>query len=106
MEQPRSVLRHSAGDGVVERFDADGWLTLSPRGYSGDEMFAAGVSSIATQDVTNITPVNDPPVAQNGTANTFLGTLVIGTLVAIDIDSAPLSYAIVTNGTNRHGDRH
>ena len=67
--------------------------------YSGDEMFAAGVSSNVTQDVTSITPVNDPPVAQNGTANTFLGTLVIGTLVATDIDSTPLSYAIVSNGT-------
>ena len=55
-------------------------------------------SNTATVSIT-ITPVNDAPVAVNGTLTTVEDTPASGTLVATDIDSGTLTYAIVTNGT-------
>ena len=46
-----------------------------------------------------IGPVNDAPVALNGSSSTTPGTPVSGTLTANDVDNAALTYAIVTNGT-------
>jgi uncharacterized repeat protein (TIGR03803 family) len=55
-------------------------------------------TNVATISVT-ITPVNDSPVATNGTASTTPNTPVSGTVNATDVDSATLTYSIVTNGT-------
>src|SRR4029450_5435109 len=55
-------------------------------------------SNIATVSIT-VTALNDPPVAQNATTSVFSGGSVTGTLVAADIDSPSLSYALVANGT-------
>jgi hypothetical protein len=54
-------------------------------------------SNIATETVT-ISPINDAPVAANGTASVNAGALVAGTLIATDIDSANLTYVVITNG--------
>jgi uncharacterized repeat protein (TIGR03803 family)/VCBS repeat-containing protein len=56
-------------------------------------------SNVATVTVT-ITPVNDAPVAADGTASTTFGTPVSGGLVATDVDSSSLTYAIVANGAS------
>ncbi len=55
-------------------------------------------SNIATVNVT-ITPVNDAPVASNGTLTTTEDTAKTGTLSASDVDANPLTYTIVANGT-------
>jgi hypothetical protein len=54
-------------------------------------------SNVATETVT-ISPVNDAPVAANGTASVHSGVSVAGTLIATDVDSANLTYVVVTNG--------
>ncbi len=53
-------------------------------------------SNIATVTVT-ITPINDAPVAQNGTLTTDENTVGNGTLVAIDPDGPSLSYSITND---------
>ena len=54
-------------------------------------------SNTATVSIT-ITPVNDAPVAANGTLTTLEDTPANGTLVATDVDGDALTYSIVTNG--------
>jgi hypothetical protein len=54
-------------------------------------------SNIASVTVT-ITPVNDAPVANNGTLTTNEDTAANGTLVATDVDGDALTYSIVANG--------
>jgi hypothetical protein len=54
-------------------------------------------SNVATVTIS-ITPVNDPPVASNGTASVLAGGTVTGTIIATDIDSPTLTYALVSNG--------
>jgi len=80
-------------------------LTYTPAAnYNGSDSFTFRVndgtvdSNVATVSIT-ITALNDAPVAQNGTASVFSGGSVTGTLVAGDIDSPSLSYALVANGT-------
>jgi uncharacterized repeat protein (TIGR03803 family)/VCBS repeat-containing protein len=46
-----------------------------------------------------VAPVNDAPVAQNGTASAFVGMPVIGTLVASDVEGDHLTYSIAAKGT-------
>jgi VCBS repeat-containing protein len=55
-------------------------------------------SNIATVTVT-ITPVNDAPVASNGSTSVAAGASVSGTLVATDVEGPALTYTIVANGT-------
>ncbi|MHB0939330.1 MAG: Ig-like domain-containing protein [Armatimonadota bacterium] len=55
-------------------------------------------SNTATITVT-INPVNDSPVAQDGTATTNEDTSVTGTLAATDIDGDPLTFTLVGDGT-------
>jgi hypothetical protein len=50
-------------------------------------------SNVATVTVS-ITPVNDPPVAQAATLTTLMNTAVNGTLIAVDVDGNPLTYAV------------
>jgi VCBS repeat-containing protein len=57
-------------------------------------------------DVISVTPVNDPPQAQNGTLNAHVNHAASGTAVATDPDNTPdqLSYALVgANGGALHG---
>ena len=55
-------------------------------------------SNVATVSLT-VTAVNDAPVASNGSATTDEDTAVAVTLAATDIDSAILSYTVVTRPT-------
>ena len=55
-------------------------------------------SNTATVTVT-IAAANDAPIAQNGSASVFNGSSVSGALVATDIDSPSLTFALVANGT-------
>lgn len=54
-------------------------------------------SNLATITVT-ITPLNDPPVAHNGSLATTEGVAVAGILSAADPDSTLLTYFVVNNG--------
>src|SRR5439155_14370758 len=53
----------------------------------------------ATVSLT-VTPVNDAPVANDANATTPEDTPLIGTLVATDVDSAVLTFRIVTGATH------
>jgi large repetitive protein len=58
-------------------------------------------SNTATVNIT-VNPVNDAPVASNGTLTTNEDTPANATLVATDIDGNPLAYSLV-DITNAHG---
>src|SRR5207249_6367674 len=58
-------------------------------------------SNIATVTIT-VTAVNDAPVAQDGTLTTAEDTAATGTLVASDVDSATLTYSLVSTAGS-HG---
>ena len=53
-------------------------------------------SNIATVTIT-VTPVNDPPVAANGTADVPEDTAVMITLAASDVEGDALTYSIAAN---------
>jgi Ca2+-binding RTX toxin-like protein len=83
-----------------------GTFTYTPNAnYNGSDSFTYRVtdgnaeSNLATVSLT-VTPVNDAPVAANGTASGNEDTAITGTLIATDIDSTVLTYAIVTAPTN------
>ena len=59
---------------------------------------ATAYSNVATVTVT-ITPLNDAPVAYDDTLAVATGASMTGTLVASDVDSPTLSYAIVASPT-------
>jgi hypothetical protein len=76
-------------------------LTYTPAlNYNGADSFTFKVndgtvdSSPATVSIT-VTPVNDPPVASNGSYTTLGTQSVTGTLVATDVDSPTLTFRIV-----------
>jgi VCBS repeat-containing protein len=73
---------------VTDRGDPDG--APGAPGYSGPLS-----SSVRTFAIT-ITPVNDAPVALARTATTAEDTAVSGTALALDVDSANLTYSVVT----------
>jgi uncharacterized repeat protein (TIGR03803 family)/VCBS repeat-containing protein len=90
-----------------------GTLSLTPNGsftytpspnYDGSDSFTyeaedgAGGSTAATVSIS-VTPINDAPVAQSGTASTTAGSPVNGWLMASDADGNQLTYAIVSNPT-------
>jgi len=56
-------------------------------------------SNIATVNIT-VTPVNDPPVADNQSVETYGYTPIDITLTASDIENDPLTYAILNGPTN------
>jgi hypothetical protein len=83
---------------------ATGAFTYTPNSNANGSdsfTFAASDGSLERAAVVDvdIIPVNDAPVAQDGAASANAGTSVNGTLVADDIDSAALTYALATNGT-------
>jgi hypothetical protein len=83
---------------------ATGAFTYTPNSNANGSdsfTFAASDGSLERAAVVDvdIIPVNDAPVAQDGAASANAGTSVNGTLVADDIDSAALTYALATDGT-------
>jgi VCBS repeat-containing protein len=83
---------------------ATGAFTYTPNpDANGTDAFTFKVSdgtvdsNVATETMT-ISPINDAPVAANGTASVNAGASVTGTLVATDVDSANLTYVLLTNG--------
>ncbi len=84
------------GDVIV---NPDGSFTYTPLAdYNGPDSFSFAVSdwqltSTGTVSI-DVTPVNDAPVAQGQDVNTLEDTAVSGQLVASDIDSAALVFAL------------
>ena len=78
----------------------DGSFSYTPNGnYSGNDSFVFRVSdghSVASASgFLRVSPVNDAPVAQNGSASGDEDTTIAGTVVASDIESTSLTYAVV-----------
>jgi MYXO-CTERM domain-containing protein len=96
-------------NGTVMITDAStGAYTYSPDAdFNGSDsfVFIANDSTLDSNEATvNITvaPINDAPVAMDGTVNTAQDTLVMETLAATDVDGDALTFAIATmpaNGT-------
>jgi hypothetical protein len=73
--------------------DANGSDTFSFKANDG-----TSDSNTATETIT-IVAVEDAPIAQTGTLTTNEDTAGSGALVAIDAESQPLTYSLVTNGS-------
>lgn len=99
---------------VAPDIDSSGTLTFTPApDASGSAIVTVSLSddggtanlgndtSLSVTFMITITPVDDPPVATDGTLNTPEDTPRGGTLVATDIDSAVLTFS-VTSGPS-HG---
>src|SRR5262249_29679728 len=56
-------------------------------------------SNTATVNIT-VSPVNDAPVAANGSGTTAEDTTLIGSVSATDIDSTSLTYSLVASPTH------
>ena len=86
-------------------FLANGAATYTPHAnYNGADSFTytvtwGGLTETGTVNV-GINAVNDAPVAQNGAANGNENTVIHGTLVAADIDSASLTYSRVAQAAH------
>ena len=86
----------------------DGTYTYTPNpNFNGTDSFTftandgTADSNTATVTIT-VNPVNDAPVAQNGSASDNEDTPISGTLVATDVDNPTLTYALgrqAANGT-------
>ncbi|MEN8258461.1 MAG: Ig-like domain-containing protein, partial [Thermodesulfobacteriota bacterium] len=80
-------------------------LTYTPNAnWYGTDTFSYTISDgnggMDTATVTvNVSPVNDPPVAQDSSLTTTENTPTSAALMAADIEGDPLTYAIVANGT-------
>lgn len=57
------------------------------------------VSSVSRTVTVTINPVNDAPVASNGSANVVSGASVTSSFSATDIDGNTLSYSVITQPT-------
>ena len=91
--------RRQAGNGTVV-VNADGTYTYTPDpNYNGSDSFTFTASdgpaapTPATVTLT-VTAVNDAPVAQDGSASGSEDTPISGTVVATDVDSVTLTYAL------------
>ena len=79
--------------------NADGSYTYTPNpDYNGPTASPSrpatdGGSNTATISLT-VTPVNDAPVAQDGSDSGNEDTPITGTVVATDVDSPTLTYAL------------
>ncbi|MBL8865194.1 MAG: tandem-95 repeat protein [Planctomycetia bacterium] len=89
-------------------FNTNGTFVYTPAAnFNGTDVFTyrvtndAGFSAEASA-FFNVGAVNDPPVANNGSATTAEDTPVGGTLTASDVENDPLTFALVgaaKNGT-------
>ena len=86
--------------------NANGTFSYTPNtNYNGPDSFTFKAndgsldSNIATENLT-VNPVNDAPVAANGSASGTEDTVITGTLVATDVDSASLTFSRVTQAAH------
>ena len=101
------ILVSGPANGTLTSFDTSaGTYTYQPdANFSGGDSFRFRVndgtndSNIAVVNIT-VTPVNDAPVANDGTLTTAEDTDGSGTLTATDIDDNAWTYSIVTQPTN------
>jgi VCBS repeat-containing protein len=84
--------------------NSDGTFTYAPNvNFAGQDVFTYKVNdgkadSIAETVTINVTPVNDTPIATDGTLNVAEDVATTGTLLGSDIDGDVLTYSIVENG--------
>jgi VCBS repeat-containing protein len=90
-----TVLNDTADVSLAVAIDDGGNSGLDP-GLTGT---ATSEADAETFTITVIA-VNDAPVAQDGTASGNEDTPISGTLTATDVDSASLTYALVTNAAH------
>jgi VCBS repeat-containing protein len=83
-------------------FNGDGTFSYSPNpNFNGTDTFSYRTndgradSNVATVTIT-VRPVNDPPVATDGSAATDEDTPVNGSVTATDVDGDPLTYSVVS----------
>jgi VCBS repeat-containing protein len=76
--------------------------------FNGDATITYTVSDGTLSDegqaVVTVTPVNDAPVAQAGAAAGDEDTPITGSVTATDVDSASLTYSLVTGAVDGNGD--
>ena len=99
-----SLVTNAAHGSVT--VNADGTFSYTPNAnFNGADSFTfkandgSDDSNIATVSLT-VDPVNDAPVAQDGSASGNEDTPINGTLAAADVDSASLSFSLVTNAAH------
>src|SRR5207249_3417936 len=93
-------------NGVLSLLNTNtGAVTYTPNtNYNGPDSFAFTVSDgslLATGTVSiTVTPVNDPPIANNQSVTTPEDTATNLVLTASDVDGNPLTFVIVSGPTN------
>ena len=86
--------------------NSDGTYTYTPTlNFNGTDSFtftaSDGTAGSNTATVTlTVNPVNDAPVAQNGSASGNEDTPIGGTLIATDVDNPTLTYALGAQAAN------
>jgi VCBS repeat-containing protein len=88
--------------GTLSGFNSTtGAFTYTPNAnYNGTDSFTFKAndgtldSNVAAVSMT-VTPVNDPPVAADGSLSTSANVPASGTVVATDVDGDPLTYSVV-----------
>ena len=91
-------------------FNPDGSYSFQgPQDFNGTVTFTyktndgALDSNVATVTIT-VDPVNDAPVAQDGNALGDEDTPILGSVTATDVDSAGLTYELVSGAVDGNGD--
>ena len=98
------VNNGTKGTAVITNASTGAYIYTPNAGTSGADSFTFKVnddqldSNIATITV-NLAQVNDAPIANNGSLNINEDVAANGVLSATDVDSAVLTYSIVTNGS-------
>jgi len=100
-----SIVANGAKGTAVVTNSATGALTYTPNANAtGTDSFTYKIydgslySNVATVNVS-ITPVNDRPVAANGSLSVTEDIAASSTLSASDVDDATLTYSIASQGT-------
>jgi len=98
-------LVSEASHGTVT-ISANGTFVYTPAAnYNGSDTFTFRAndgmadSNIGTVTLT-VTPVNDAPVASNGSGTTSVDTPLIGAITATDVDNESLTYSVVSGPTH------
>lgn len=101
-----SVAPAIAADGTLTytpAANANGSATITVSLHDNGGAAGGGVDTSASQTFTiTVSPVNDAPIATDGSLTTDEDTAATGTLAATDIDSATLTFSLVDT-TNAHG---
>jgi VCBS repeat-containing protein len=104
-----AALTYALGAGPTNGalvFNANGTYVYTPNAnYNGTDSFTfrasdGSLTSALTTVTLTVAAVNDAPVAANGTASGNEDSVITGTLAATDVDSAALTYSLVTAPTN------